>query len=101
MGLREVVHALASELASDAGLGKTAERGVLVDSRRVVVVEEGESMTLIFESDEGAIHSPPMKKLSVWVTGVVASSEMVMRASQLSAPDSHGANPGTRDVVSM
>lgn len=58
-------------------------------------------MTLIFESDEGAIHSPPMKKLSVWVTGVVASSEMVMRASQLSAPDSHGANPGTRDVVSM
>ena len=47
---------------------------------------ECESITSIVESDEGATHSPPMKKRSVCLTDAVASSEMVMRAFQLRCP---------------
>jgi len=40
--LREPDQALATKLAADAALVEAAERGALVDRRRVVVVEEGD-----------------------------------------------------------
>ena len=41
-----------------------------------------ESITLIFDSEEGVTHCPPMKKRSVCSTGTVASpAEMVTGAS--------------------
>jgi hypothetical protein len=55
-----------------------------------------ESMTLIFESDEGATHSPPMKKRSVCLTGTVASPAEVVIGSLPSSPPTPPDNRGIK-----